>query len=172
MSQPFIGQIIAVGFNFAPVNWHLCDGSSLPISQYTALYQLIGTTYGGDGVNNFNLPDLRGRFAINMGQGAGLSPYVLGQPGGEEQHTLTTTEMGGHTHSLVAANNVTVAVPAAGLALGTPASEPIYGTSGATTTLAPRSIGQAGGSQPHENRQPYLAINYIIALYGIYPPQS
>jgi len=172
MSQPFIGQVIAVGFNFAPVDWHLCDGSALAISQYPALYQLIGTTYGGDGINTFNLPDLRGRFAIHQGQGNGLSNYVIGQVGGQEQHTLTGQEMGGHTHALVAAPSVTQASPANGLALGQPASEPIFATSGPTTPLASRSIGPAGSSLAHENRQPYLAINYIIALFGVYPTQS
>ncbi|HUB13359.1 MAG TPA: tail fiber protein [Acetobacteraceae bacterium] len=172
MSQPFVGQIIAVGFNFAPVGWHVCDGSLLQISQYDALYNLIGTTYGGDGVSTFALPDLRGRIAIHMGQGNGLSQYGIGQRGGEEQHTLTTQEMGGHAHTLVAANNVTQASPANNLALGTPTAEQIYGTGGTTTALASRSIGMAGGSVPHENRQPYLGINYIIALYGIFPSRS
>ncbi|HUN43178.1 MAG TPA: tail fiber protein [Acetobacteraceae bacterium] len=171
MSQPFIGQIVAVGFNFAPVDWHFCDGSLLAISQYSALYNLIGTTYGGDGVSTFALPDLRGRFAIHQGQGNGLSNYVLGQRAGEEQHTLTGQEMGPHNHVLMAGTSVAAAIPANGSALGTPATEQIYLTSGTTTTLASRQIGLTGSSQAHENRQPYLAINYIIALFGIYPTQ-
>jgi microcystin-dependent protein len=100
MSEPYLGQVIAVGFNFAPVNWALCQGQLLPISQYTALFQLLGTTYGGDGVSTFGLPDLRGRAALGMGQGSGLQSYVLGQLGGVESVTLTANQFAGHTHAL------------------------------------------------------------------------
>jgi len=137
------------------------------------LYNLIGTTYGGNGTTNFNLPDLRGRGVVSMGQGTGLSPYVLGQSGGSEQVTLTASQIGSHTHALSGAATTTNSSPATNEALGTTAAENIYATSGATTQLSPATIGLAPGSgQPHENRQPYQTINYIIALYGIYPSQS
>ena len=174
MSEPYIGQIIAVGFNFAPVGWALCNGATMPISGNETLYQLIGTTYGGNGVTSFNLPDLRGRGVIGMGQGTGLSNYLLGQPSGVEQVTLTTSQIGVHTHGVMgAAGTPTTATPASGVALGTPATEAIYATSGATAALAPPTVGPAaGGAQPHENRQPYQTVNYIIALFGIFPSQS
>jgi microcystin-dependent protein len=173
MSQPFVGQIIAVGFNFAPVGWALCDGSSLQISQYDVLFNLIGTTYGGNGTTVFNLPDLRGRGAVGAGQGTGLSTYVLGAMAGTEAVTLSANQIGAHTHVLNAASTVTASTPATNAVLGTPETESIYAASGATTSLASASIGSApGGSQPHENRQPFQTINYIIALYGIYPSSS
>jgi microcystin-dependent protein len=173
MSQPFIGQIIAVGFNFAPVGWALCAGQSLPISEYSALYTLIGTTYGGDGTSSFNLPDLRGRAAVNQGQGAGLSNYVLGEPTGTEQVTLLQGQIGMHTHTLMAASSANASTPTTGTVLGTPASEPIYLASGATVNLSPTAVTPlAGGNQPHDNLQPYQTINYIIALFGIFPQQS
>jgi microcystin-dependent protein len=172
MSQPFVGQIIAVGFNFAPVGWALCNGATLSISEYDVLYNLIGTTYGGNGTTTFNLPNLCGRGAVGMGQGSGLSNYVLGQSGGSENVTLTSAQIGPHTHALMGATSVGASTPTTTAVLGTPAAENIYGTSGATTMLAGSSIGPApGGGQPHENRQPFQTVNYIIALYGIYPSQ-
>jgi microcystin-dependent protein len=174
MSEPFVGQIIAVGFDFAPVGWALCNGATMPISGNETLYQLIGTTYGGNGTSTFNLPDLRGRGVIGVGQGTGLSNYILGQPSGVEQVTLTTGQIGVHTHAVMgAAGTPTAAKPVSGVALGTPATEAIYATSGATTALAPATVGPAiGSAQPHENRQPYLTVNYIIALFGLFPSQS
>ena len=111
MSEPFIGDTVAVGFNFAPVNWHLCDGSLLPISQYQALYALIGTTYGGNGTTTFGLPDLRGRIPVGMGQGPGLSNYTIGQMAGSTTVTLNSTQMPAHNHMIVAAPDATVAAP-------------------------------------------------------------
>jgi microcystin-dependent protein len=173
MSEPFVGQIIAVGFSFAPVGWALCDGSSLAISSYSVLYNLIGTTYGGNGTTTFNLPDLRGRAAVNQGQGTGLSNYVLAESTGIEEVTLNVNQIGAHTHALSAASTATVSTPMANSVLGTPATEQIYLTTGPTVPLAGSSITPLpGGNLPHENRQPYQTINYIIALFGIYPPQS
>ncbi|HEY1935556.1 MAG TPA: tail fiber protein [Acetobacteraceae bacterium] len=173
MSDPFTGQIIAVAFKFAPAGWAFCDGSTMQISQYNALFNLIGTTYGGDGQATFNLPDLRGRGAVSAGQGPGLSNYLLGQRAGTEQVTLTSGQIGAHAHDLTGAANATSSAPVANSVLGTAATD-IYAASGGTTALAPASVGPSpgGGSTPHENRQPYQTINYIIALNGIYPPRQ
>jgi microcystin-dependent protein len=170
VSQPYVGQVIAVGFNFAPVGWQLCNGQSLPISEYQVLYTLIGTTFGGDGQTTFNVPNLCGRGVIGMGQGTGLSNYVIGQQAGTEGVTLTSNQTGAHTHMLNAAATATNSGPATNEVLGTAASA-IYFKSGGTVTLAPSTVGPApGGSQPHENRQPFQTVNYIICWAGIYPP--
>ncbi|HET7881837.1 MAG TPA: tail fiber protein [Acetobacteraceae bacterium] len=175
MAQPYVGQILAVGFNFAPVGWLLCNGQTLPISQYQVLFALIGTTYGGDGVNTFALPNLCGRVAVNQGQGPGLSAYVLGQNAGTESVTLTTGQVGAHGHPLRASSQTgTTATPSSSVALAQNAQSLVnlYGTVTANTTLQPGSIGVSGGSQSHENRQPALTINYIIAFEGIFPSQN
>jgi microcystin-dependent protein len=175
MSQPFIGQVIAVGFNFAPVGWALCNGQLLSISEYQALYTLIGTTYGGDGVNTFGLPNLQGHAALSQGTGAGLPTYVLGEVSGSESVTLTASQIGNHPHTLNAsAQTGGTTTPGSTVALGQNPQPAVnaYSTSAPTTSLAQSSIGPSGGSQPHENRQPYLTINYIIALYGVYPSQG
>jgi microcystin-dependent protein len=174
MAQPYLGQIMAVGFNFAPVGWFLCNGQTLSIAQYAALYNLLGTTYGGDGVNTFALPNLCGRVAVNQGQGPGLSPYVIGQTAGTENVTLTSNQIGAHQHPLMASQQSgSTATPGPTVALAQNAQTLVemYGTVAANTTLAGASIGNAGNSQPHENRQPYLTINYIIASEGVYPSQ-
>ncbi len=174
MAQPFVGQIIAVGFNFAPNGWFLCDGSTVPISQYDVLYNLIGTTYGGDGVSTFALPDLRGRVAVNQGQGPSLSNYLLGQRSGSENVTLTVGQIGSHSHALMAsATTGTSITPGSTMALA-PNDQTLvkmYGTVAPNTSLAGSSITPVGGGQPHENRQPFQVINYIIAWAGIYPSQ-
>ena len=174
MSQPYLGQVIAVGFNFAPVGWHLCDGSLLSISQYSALYSLVGTTFGGDGQNTFGIPDLRGRAALGAGQGPGRQPYVLGQLGGAESVTVTSSQFAGHTHALSGAATATTPTPGSGVVLGTPeTATPMYTNTGASTALAGGTVAVSpGGGSPHENRQPLTTINYIIALEGIYPSQS
>jgi microcystin-dependent protein len=180
MSEPYIGQILAVGFNFAPVNWAPCDGRLLSIAQYDVLYNLIGTAYGGDGISTFALPDLRGRVAVDDGQGSGLSGYVLGQIGGSEQVTLTSQTMPQHNHSLFANSAAgTAAQPLSSLALASEGGAgavqiPVYNPDPPADlqSLAPSSILPAGQSVPHENRQPFVTINYIIALAGVYPSQS
>jgi microcystin-dependent protein len=174
MAQPYVGQILAVGFNFAPVGWLLCNGQTLPIAQYDVLFNLIGTTYGGDGVTTFALPNLCGRVAVNQGQGLGLSPYVLGQIAGSEGVTLTSTQVGAHPHTMLASSQAgSTATPATTTALAQNAQPlmDIYATSAPNTTMG-NAIGVAGNSQPHENRQPYLTINYIIAFEGIFPSQN
>ena len=174
MSQPYLGQVIAVGFNFAPVGWALCQGQLLSIAENSALFSLIGTQFGGDGQTTFGLPDLRGRAALGMGQGSGLQPYVLGEAGGVESVALTPSQFAGHTHAPEAAATATTPTPGSGVVLGAPAAATsVYATAGAATTLAGSAVSPAtGGGQPHENRQPSTTVNYIIALEGIYPSQN
>ena len=175
MAQPYVGQIISVGFNFAPVGWQLCDGSLLAISQYDALYNLLGTTYGGNGTTTFAVPDLRGRAPLCMGQGAGLPNYIQGQIAGSESVTLIANQVGAHSHNLLAStNNGSATNPTSSLALGQNPVQtvPVYGPSSTNVSLAGSSIGNSTGGIPHENRQPYLTINYIISLFGTYPTQS
>jgi microcystin-dependent protein len=172
MSQAFLGTIRLVGFNFAPVNWALCQGQTLPISQYAALFSLLGTYFGGDGQRTFNLPDLRGRGAISQGEGPGLSNYAQGQTGGVETVTLNSAAAPAHTHTMLASANATTPNPGPGLSLGSPAGAVrMYGAS-SPTPLNPGSIGPFGSSAAHENREPYLGLNYIIALAGIFPTQN
>ncbi len=174
MSQPFVGQVIAVGFNFAPVGWALCDGSLLPIPDYSALFNLIGTTFGGDGQTTFGLPDLRGRAPLGAGQGPGLQSYVLGQIGGVESVALTGSQFAGHTNALEAAATATTPTPGSGVVLGTPgAATPIYATAGTQAVLSTNTVSPSPGSGvPHENRQPSTTVNYIISLFGIFPSQG
>lgn len=178
MSDYYIGEIRMFSGNYAPQDWHMCDGSALLISSYQALYSLIGTTYGGDGVTKFNLPDLRGRLPIGQGQGQGRTNRVLGQRGGENTVTLTTPNLPTHTHPFN-----TVATPATDKTFGpnnvlaqTASTEPHYlpdGTTGATAlTTNAGTIGTTGGGQPHANTMPSLALNFIIALNGTYPTQN
>jgi microcystin-dependent protein len=182
MAQPFLGEIEAFAFNFPPKNWALCAGQLMPINQNQALFSLLGTTYGGDGIRTFALPDLRGRIGNGFGQWPGLQLYNLGQTGGEESHTLVLGEMtaGGHTHTINATNNGTTGgtnVPSAAVTLGAGYSSPsgspvamnIY--SSAAPTIAMGSLAPTGG-QPHDNRMPFLGLNYCIALQGIFPSRS
>lgn len=180
MADPYVGEIRMVGFNFAPQGWALCSGQLLPIAQYTALFSLLGTYYGGNGVTTFALPDLRGRVPVNQGQGPGLSSYVIGQTGGVEGVTLMAPNMPAHNHSVNINNqSATQTDPTNGIISvvndggGREAkSYPAYTKNGPTGTMSSQAIGVAGGSQPHENRQPFLTINFIIALNGIFPPRS
>jgi microcystin-dependent protein len=172
MSQPFIGQIYLVGFTFAPPGYAFCDGSLLPISEFTALYQLIGTIYGGNGTVTFALPDLRSRVPIHQGQGTGLSPYVIGQAGGTENVTLTVQQIPSHTHvANCSSNSSNSASPVNAIWAKDSGSDTPYAAQ-AKKTMLPNAIGPAGGSLPHENMQPFMGINYIIALFGIFPSQS
>ena len=179
MAEAFLSQIEAFPFNFAPKGWAFCAGQLLPINQNQALFALLGTTFGGDGVSTFALPDLRGRVANGLGQGQGLSPYNLGQRGGEETHTLSAAETPVHNHLVNADNNGTTGgshVPSDAATLGSGyASEtgsPVVNIySSASPTIAMGSLGPVGG-QPHENRMPFLALNYCIALQGIFPSQN
>src|SRR5215467_9954935 len=181
MSQPYVGQIIMFGGNFAPNGWMTCQGQLLPISENEVLFQLIGTTYGGDGEETFALPDLQGRVPIHQGQGGGLSNYVIGEKGGVEAVTLTTQQIPQHQH-LAVANSAqgTKSVPDATTILSTQnngngSNTPsVYGVYDPATavTLPPTTIQSSGGSQPHENVQPVTAVTYVISLFGVFPSQN
>ena len=171
-SQPFIGTIMLFGGNFPPRGWVSCNGQLLTISQYDAYFALIGTTYGGDGQSTFAVPDLRSRVPIHQGQGPGLSNYVIGQQAGTETVTLIGNQMPNHTHTVaVSSGDSTTGTPSAGVTLGVSAAE-IYIADAADGAMNPQSIGLAGGSQPHDNLQPYLALNYVIAVEGIFPSRN
>ena len=171
MSNPFLGEIRMAGFNFAPRGWAFCAGQLLPISQNDALFALVGTIYGGDGQVTFGIPDMRGRVPINQGQGSSLSGYVIGQSAGVESVTLTTAQMPIHSHLVNAASGGSRSSSAAGNLLGSGEAD-IYGHSAANVTLSPNAIGSSGGNQPHDNMPPYLALNFQIALEGIFPPRN
>jgi microcystin-dependent protein len=175
MSEPFVGQVIAVSFDFAPQGWLLCNGQLVSVAVYEALYVLIGTTYGGDGTTDFAVPDLRSRTPVCMGTGSGLSPYVLGQMAGTENVTLTPNQIGLHSHPLLTSSQPgSTITPSSSVVLGQ-GSQPavhLYSTAAANTTLKAPSIGATGNNTPHENRQPFQAVNYIIAANGIFPPRA
>ena len=172
MSQPYLGEIRLFPYNFAPRSWAFCNGQIMAISQMTALFSLLGTTYGGNGQTTFALPDLRGRRAISSGQGPGLQFYDLGQVSGVETVTLIQTEMPQHTHSVLASTSDSSSKNPSQNILGGTASPVYAAVATANATLAPQTIGMAGGSQPHENRAPYLTLNYCIAMEGIYPSRN
>jgi len=165
MSEPFLSEIKLVSFGFAPKGWALCNGQLLPINQNQALFSLLGTTYGGNGQTTFALPDLRGRVAMHTGSG-----HTLGERAGESAHTVTETELPQHTHALNAHSGAaTTPVPTNGV-LASAAN--VYADPSALVALHPVSVTSLGGSQPHENRQPFLALNFVIALVGIFPVRS
>ena len=166
MAQPYVGEIRMFAGNFAPVDWLFCAGQLLPIAENEALFQLIGTTYGGDGQSTFALPDLRGRIPIHQGNG-----FVLAETGGAEEITLTTQQIPSHSHTFLGTGDTATNTSPQGLvpAATTGATVTAYGTDAPTTTLHPGSIGPVGGSRPHTNFQPYLCIDFIISLYGIFP---
>ena len=165
MGTPFLGEIKIVGFNFAPKGWAECNGQFLPINQNQGLFSLFGTMYGGNGQTTFALPDFRGRTGIHVGAG-----FTQGQAGGQEFHTITQSEMPAHNHFVQASNAAANSNIPLGNLLGTN-NAGLYSTA-INTTLAPGSITNVGGSQPHENRQPYLVLNFIVALQGVFPAQN
>ncbi|GAB2881289.1 phage tail protein [Nocardioides pacificus] len=174
MADPFVAEIRLFPFNFAPKGWAWCDGQVLPISQNTALFSLLGTTYGGDGKSNFALPDLRGRLAMHPGQGPGLSSYDLGETGGTETVALLNSEIPHHTHSVLASpESADLRVPGPARALGTSSGAAAYGpaSGGLPAAMAPQTLGPAGGGLPHNNLMPYLTFYYCIALQGVFPPR-
>jgi microcystin-dependent protein len=173
MAEPFLGQIQTFGFNFAPRGWALCNGQILPIAQNTALFSLLGTTYGGNGQTTFALPNLQSRVPVHFGQGPGLSPYDLGQASGTETVTLTANQIAAHAHPYAPAANggdATSAKPAGKFMANTAAA--VYAPTSDGTLMGNQTTGPAGGNQPHENLQPYLAINFCIALEGIFPSRN
>lgn len=166
MPDPFIGQLALVPYNFAPAGWALCNGQLLPINQNQALFSLLGTTFGGDGKVSFALPDLRGRVPISSGQGPGLEDYNLGQTGGTEHVTLTVDQLPVHTHPLnVRAAKSDRKSPTGNLL----ANGSVYSSQPANGVAASSAVASAGSGQSHENRQPYLTLNWIIALFGQFP---
>ena len=167
MGTPFLSEIKIVGFNFAPQGWAECNGQFLPINQNQALFSLLGTMYGGNGQTTFALPDFRGRVPIHVGSG-----FTQGQAGGQEFHTVTQSEMPAHNH-FVQASNATATTSAPGGNLLGVNNIALYGPGGSNlTTLFPGTVSNVGGSQPHENRQPFLVLNFIIALIGVFPSQN
>jgi len=172
MSNPYIGEIRMFGGNFPPSGWAFCDGQLLPISENDALFNLIGTTYGGDGQSTFALPDLRGRVPIHLGTGPGLGTYSIGEQAGVESVTLTTQQIPTHTHPWMASTGPgTSNTPVNNVGGSPPVMKPYrLGTPG--DAMSQVTIQPAGGQQPHENLQPYLTISFIISLFGIFPTQS
>jgi microcystin-dependent protein len=181
MADNFVAEIRVFPFTFAPTGWALCNGQLLPISQNTALFSLLGTTYGGNGTTTFALPDLRGAVPLHFGQGAGLSPYTLGEAGGSAAVALTVAQIPSHTHGLgvAAANDITAAssTPSATTVFGAEQARSVSSgyvsvASQPTATMNSAAVTPTGSSQPHNNMAPYLVFNFCIALQGIFPPRS
>ncbi|MEW9573012.1 phage tail protein [Rhodanobacter sp. Si-c] len=179
MTTPYVGEIRMFGFNRVPTGWAPCDGRSLPIAEYDVLYTLLGTTYGGDGINTFALPDMRGRLPIHQGQGLGLSPYIMGKRSGTETVTLTAAQTPVHTHPVYASAN--------GVTSNTPGNQVVPGAFTNTDTMYATDLGGAfpltlqastvanavpTGNQPHDNTMPTLTVSFCIALYGVFPSQG
>src|SRR5450755_3507174 len=167
MAQPYVGEIRIFAGNFAPAGWMFCEGQLLPIDENETLFNLIGTTYGGDGQSTFGLPDLRGRLPIHMGSG-----FQLAQNGGAETVTLTVAQMPAHTHAMLASTSAgTVNSPAGRVTAASP-SILLYTADVTDTNMAAAAVSSVGGSQPHNNFQPYLCVDFIISLFGIFPSQT
>lgn len=164
MAQPYVGEIRMFAGNFAPAGWMFCEGQLLPISENETLFQLIGTTYGGDGESTFALPDLRGRLPLHQGNG-----FILAETGGAEEITLTVNQIAAHTHPLLVSKDQTTTPNPGGNAIGTPLTVTPFFAASPTVNLAAQSVTPVGGSQPHTNFQPYLCVNFIISLFGIFP---
>jgi microcystin-dependent protein len=171
MSEQFLGQISIFAFAFAPKGWALCNGQLMPINQNQALFSLLGTQYGGNGIQTFALPNLQGNVAMHMGQGQGLSSRTIGQVGGESAHTLLTNEMAVHTHAANYGASATALTPGGNLWAADPNGNVTF-ASNPSETLAPQAIGPNSGGQPHSNLQPYLVLNFCIALVGIFPSRN
>jgi microcystin-dependent protein len=164
MSQPFVGEIRIFAGNFAPAGWMFCEGQQLPISENETLFQLVGTTYGGDGQENFNLPDLRGRLPMHQGNGV-----ILAEQGGAEEITLTVSQTPAHAHPLLATTAVGTAASPQNSLLAASGSSNVYRAGPSAAALSNQTVGPVGGSQPHTNFQPYLCVDFIISLFGIFP---
>lgn len=165
MAQPYVGEIRIFAGNFAPAGWMFCEGQLLPISENETLFQLIGTTYGGDGESTFALPDLRGRSPIHQGNG-----FILAETGGAEEITLTVNQIPNHGHPMLASTNVAQDTSPSGKILGQAGGGALpYIQDTTDSNLSPQAVTSVGGSQPHTNMQPYLCVNFIISLFGIFP---
>jgi microcystin-dependent protein len=172
-ATPFIGQIAIVGFNFPPSGWALCNGQLLPISRYATLFSLIGTHYGGNGTSTFALPNLQGRVPIHQGKGPGLPDRVIGETGGREYFALTAAHLPAHTHALTGSTKTGgESLPGSSVVLGRSPKDKIYSKIAPDAALSTTSIGLTGGSTPISTVPPYLTINFIIALAGLFPSRS
>ncbi len=174
MADPFVAEIRIFPFNFPPKGWAFCDGQILPLSQNTALFSLLGTTYGGNGKSNFAIPNLQGNVPMHPGQGPGLSLHDLGETGGSEMEVLLASEIPGHSHTMMAYPDDPgdTRVPSSNMAIAATSPGNLY--SAATSGLqpmSPQAIALAGGDQPHNNMMPYLTLNFCIAMQGVYPPR-
>jgi microcystin-dependent protein len=167
MAQPYVGEIRMFAGNFAPAGWMFCEGQLLPISEYETLFNLIGTTYGGDGQSTFALPDLRGRIPLHQG-----NSYVLAQTGGAEDITLTVNQIPSHSHPLLASLDAGIESSPVGHVLASTNVVRTYAAAPGAALLAPQAASSTGGSQPHSNFQPYLCVDFIISLFGIFPSQT
>lgn len=167
MAQPYVGEIRLFAGNFAPAGWNFCEGQLLPISENETLFQVIGTTYGGDGQSTFALPDLRGRIPVHQGNG-----MIMGQNGGTEQETLTVNQIQGHSHQFLGSSENALQAGPEGRTVAAPTVIDLFRGNPPSATFAAQSVGPVGGSQPHENVQPFLCLNYIISLFGIFPSPS
>ena len=172
MPEPYVGEIRMFAGNFAPNGWMFCEGQSLPISENEVLFQLIGTTYGGDGEETFNLPNLASRVPVHMGTGPDGTTYQIGEMAGTEQETLTTQQIPIHTHPLVCSSAGGNLNAPGGNVTGESAAVKIYFNDTPVTPMNPAAVSPTGGSQPHENTQPFLCINFIISLFGVFPSQT
>ncbi|GMU65135.1 MAG: hypothetical protein AMXMBFR36_14090 [Acidobacteriota bacterium] len=173
MADPFVAEIRIFPFNFAPKGWAWCDGQLLPLSQNTALFSLLGTTYGGNGKSNFALPDLQGRAPMQPGQGPGLSLHDLGETGGSDTVTLLESEMPAHSHAVRTFNDVGEdRIPGPSEALARSTGGLLYSAPGALVAMAPEAHPPAGGDVPHNNMMPYLTCYFLIALQGVFPPRT
>jgi len=168
MGQPYVGEIRMFGGNFAPMGWMFCEGQLLPISENETLFQLIGTTYGGDGQSTFALPDLRGRIPVHQGTGPGLPGYTLAETGGMETVTLTVNQMPVHNHVFAMQQSGSHATPEGTILASSPLRQ-FSSATGGLKTMSPAMVVPAGGNQPHDNFMPYLCVSFIISMYGIFP---
>jgi microcystin-dependent protein len=171
MGQPYVGEIRMFGGNFAPAGWAFCNGQLIPISENDILFTLIGTTYGGDGQSNFALPDLQGRIPLHMGTASSGTTYTIGEKAGVESVTLTTQQIPNHNHGFMASTATPSAPNPSNAYLASSSSVPIYNTNTPVGAMLPAS-GPGGGSQPHDNLMPFLAVSFIISLFGIFPTQN
>lgn len=169
---PYVGEIRMFAGNFAPNGWMFCEGQTLPIAENEVLFQLIGTTYGGDGEETFNLPNLASRVPIHMGTGPDGTTYQIGEMAGTEQETLTTQQIPVHTHTFVASTSVASISTPVGNLLGEQGTINLFLVDAPNQAMNASSVTPAGGSQPHENTQPFLCINFIISLFGVFPSQT
>ena len=172
MADPFVAEIRIFPFNFAPKGWAWCDGQLMPLSQNTALFSLLGTTYGGDGKSNFALPDLQGRAPMHPGQGPGLSLHDLGETGGSETVTLLESEIPAHAHTMMASTQVALENNPAAQNVASGDGVNLFAPAANLASMAPESLAPAGGDQPHNNLMPYLTFYFCIALQGVFPPRT